>query len=239
MLTSHARRWALLPAALVLSLVTSGGAFAAQQPDGDQAIGSAQIASALEFLEEHGVDAATRDALGAKLEAGEMWDSYWPERAVSTTTETTTTEIRTTTHFPDGSIAVSTVPNLEGIASATRTGGISPYVVFVGGCTFTSAGSYGGYWKNCRADNNTGVLRIYFYFNYKNIKQDGNVITDYSVGGGHSVGGSLTDWGWQPGGNGKQMKRYATNTLVGGIGSKVVYITVTVSGNTATLSANF
>lgn len=64
----------------------------------------------------------------------------------------------------------------------------------VHGCTYSSAGAYGGYWNNCSADVNLGIVRMGFKFNYQNIKEQGSKITWYGNYFKHYLGVTLSNF---------------------------------------------
>ena len=148
-----------------------------------------------EWFDSYGVDSDTVNQLIAKFEHGIMWDSMkYGNNPVSSSRQIINDYIQVIDTYADGSIIVSTISNLDGIKEqaldSADGSGISLYSV--SGCSYTSGGNYAGYWKNCIADVNLGLLGMGFTFDYQNIKDQGSTITGYRNYYHHVYGGSLT-----------------------------------------------
>ena len=150
------------------------------------------------FLVEHGVTKQKSAELIRRFQQGEMWDSLNPEVVPVARTESRRGAfIQVVLEYPDGSIAVTTTSDLMAaqqltLKSGDTSRGILPTSVY--GCTYKTAGSYGGYWKYCTADVNLAVIRMGFKFDYQNIKELGSKITWYGDYFKHYVGASLSNF---------------------------------------------
>lgn len=185
-----------------------------------------------DFLTDYGVSPENRAQLISKFQTGEAWDSL-TGIPVSTDTFKQGFDVVTVDTYADGSISVSTAPDLEAIAQESASDSLARSVH---GCSF-SGSNYAGYWNNCMADVNQGVIRLYFTFDYQNVRDQGAKITAYRNAGHHVVGATIA-----PGGFARQSNtavRYnATVNYYGGIGSQSVWIQANVSGNQASTTSN-
>lgn len=192
-LLSIARRTA---AALALTLVVSLTGMATPAVAGEGFSGSAGVLSVDEvnqlrsMMTENGIDAATREALLAKIQRGELWDSLRPD--VSPVTEVTTLDAQyavTRSVYPDGSIAISTVSRPT--AGGTIEGGASPDGVT--GCQVTTVPGLASFYKNCKADVNLLTIRMGFYFDFERVNGVGAKITAWRGRFHHCIGCVLSD----------------------------------------------
>jgi hypothetical protein len=133
-----------------------------------------QVAQLRSLLAENGVDAATSEALVAKMQRGELWDSFRPD--VAPVSEVTTLDGQytvTRSVYPDGSVVISTVSRPTD--GGTIQGGATPEGVT--GCQLTYVPGYAAYYKNCKADVNLVAIRMGFYFDFERINGVGAKIT--------------------------------------------------------------
>lgn len=183
-------------AAALISIALLGAPVAAhaettEESDGVHSIGETELRS---FLSKYDVNEPTQEALMKKLEAGQTWDSI-NASSVPTDVEEKAVgrDIETVSTFMDGSITVDTAPDFEG--DVEKANDDSPSRIeaqAVKQCKFKKAGSYGGYWTNCKATQNSGIIGMSFRFNYQNIKQSGAKITKYGNGDFHIFGGTIS-----------------------------------------------
>jgi hypothetical protein len=134
----------------------------------------------------YGVDQATQDQLIAKLEGGIVWDSLTegaePVAIVERDVADATERIET---YADGSVVVTS------LEKPTDVTGISGRAL-EWGCTFVSAGSNGGYYKNCDVTVNFVIITQGFMVDYENLKGS-NMITDFWGYHHVIVGGALNN----------------------------------------------
>lgn len=195
------------------------------------------------FLSKYDVSQPTQDALLKKLEAGQAWDSI-SESSPPTDVEEKSVgrDIETVSTFKDGSITVETAPDFEGDVEKANNGSPSKIEAqAVKQCKFKKAGSYGGYWTNCKATQNSGIVGMSFRFNYQNIKQSGAKITKYGNGDYHIFGGTISKLKFKK--TSSKTVRYSghAKATAGGVTvlNKSVYLQVKVSGNKATTTHRF
>lgn len=141
----------------------------------------------------YGVNEEVAVGLLDKFQQGYLLDSMKPDAVpISSVKSVHGTEIEVIETYEDGSIVVSTVPNLDGIKNAATDNAIQ--LRSVSGCTFSSGGAYAGYWKNCVASENLIVVRMGFTFDYETIRDRGSRITGYRSYFHHIIGGSLSNF---------------------------------------------
>lgn len=157
-----------------------------------EVLDDSQRAELVSFFEENGVTAEVQQSLLQKLESGEVWLSL-TEGAVPVSEAVTVEgdlEVTRST-YADGSVAVQGVSAAAGeVVTPASPGQIAPRAVRA--CSY-SGSTYGGYWKNCVADVNLGVVRMQFNFDYENVQGSGAKITRYWNQSHHVVGGAMTN----------------------------------------------
>ncbi len=189
----------------------------------------------LGFYNEYDVSPEIAQSVIRNLERGNLPDSDDGAAPVRVTARPEGDTVVRISSFADGSISVSEAPDLHAVAKAGGSGSVAPFSV--SGCTYSSAGSYGGYWKNCVARHRTALLTLAFRFSYSSIKDEGSKVYDYCCAEHISVGGSFTE--------GKFVRlrqdvvRYeGTYTVYGGAGSFTRWMQVLANGTTAWTEMN-
>lgn len=158
-----------------------------EQPTDTSAYSERELDTIREFLEENKVSTVDQDLLIAKLRNGETWDSLIPGRIPrEITTKRRDSKVYSISRFADGSLIVSTIDDLE----ARAQNEFIPFGVY--GCSF-SGSTYAGYWRDCKADANYGLLRLGFSFNYENVRGVGSRITSYHTPFFFGVGASMSN----------------------------------------------
>ncbi|WP_211587774.1 hypothetical protein [Mobiluncus mulieris] len=157
---------------------------------------SQELSVIAEFVS-YGVEKNTAQTLVKKYKSGHMLDSLNPDvQPVKIVHRYRGEVVEVLRTYPDGSISVGTSPNLEvvktkSLLSHTQS---TSQLRSVYGCTFTSGGHYGGYWRNCTADENLIVVRMGFTFDYETVNGQGSKITSYGNYFHHIFGGSLSNF---------------------------------------------
>jgi len=170
-----------LAVAMSGSLLLAGPAIA-DTGDVVNPLSSSDESQVRDYFDQYGVAPAVQDDLIWSFKTGDAWDAFQPgAEPVSTTVQTTDLTENTIKTYADGSIAVTEVEIPTAVNSNSRAWG----------CTFTSAGTYGGYWKNCDVTVNLGVISQGFHLNYENIQGGGAKITSYDRYHHFIVGGAL------------------------------------------------
>jgi len=169
---------------------TAGAATAATPPEGGavNALTSEEVSQLETFFNENGVSPDVQSTLISKFEAGVPWDSLTEGKTpTSTQTKTSGKNLVTTSVFQDGSIVVETAPNFSKPASD------EPVLRGVTNCQYTSGGAYAGYWNNCNAYVNKGVIGMGFDFDYEYTRGVGSSITGYRNYSNFIIGGALAN----------------------------------------------
>lgn len=139
------------------------------------------------FLNAYDVPEAQQDSLLRKLHSGDAWDSMTPgAEPIATETRPERDLVTTVERYSDGSITVSSVSATPTDDSVLQARGVSQ-------CQRSGSAGYGYSYTNCFADVNRGVVRMYFYFNWSNIKGASPTITRYWGRGYHLIGGAFSN----------------------------------------------
>lgn len=179
------------------------------------------------FFDEYGVANSVADALIEALENGRPWLSL---------TETAE-PVESRTYVDKGfDVTVETFADGSIVARKTQTAGPAPNTLSragarVYGCQVTRAPGYAQYSRNCVADNNWGVIRMYFNFNWEHIKHSPPKITRYWNYQYHIVIGSLSNHRWVK--NSNQDVRYVADGRVPGAFTATIHVGVKVGSGTA------
>lgn len=156
-------------------------------PSNCSAISEDEYFSIKYFLEANNVDSNTSNILMQNLCNGVEWDSMKTgQTPISVERTYMNDRLIETSRYSDGSLLVSDTPIFVQQANDDSRA--------VSGCSYTRAGNYAAYWKNCTASYNWGVYTLFFTFNYSLTKDIGSRIDSYSAPG-HSAVGNITDVG--------------------------------------------
>lgn len=231
-------------AALIsLALLGAPSAAEASIPNEDSADHSVSEGDLRAFLGKYDVQKSTQDKLMKKLETGQTWDSMEQGSSPTEVEEKTVGRtVETVNRFNDGSVTVTTAPDFEGDVERARQGSTAQLdAQAVKSCSFKKAGSYGGYWTNCKATQNNGTIGLSFRFNYQNIKGKGSKITKYGNGDYHLFGGTISGLKFKK--TSSKTVRYSGHAKASLNGvtilNKSIYLQVKVSGNTAKTTHRF
>lgn len=229
----HTRRQLLRSLLVVLAMVAAL-VVPVTSANGASGLTAEDSANMRAWFADYGVTAAAQSYLTSKVGRGELLDSDRNVPPVRTEATRTGQVIRTVRTYPDGSISVSEVSDLKSIAKAKSNGGLSPRSV--SSCVYTSGGTYGKYWDNCIAREDTATLRLAFRFNYR-ADSAGTRITSACCEESQAYGGSFTE-GRLTALN-SQTRRYSgTFVYYSGIASLTRWMQVRVSGVSAWIEHN-
>lgn len=190
----RSQRLFVTAAAAVLALMLSAGGASASTTvdpgsDGGELSGP-ELVQLREFFDDYGVSEATQEALILSLESGEVWQSLAPGAKPVTEKSSIQGGIQTTVAtYADGSIAVSRVSAPQ--KHVAPPGEVVPLSVY--GCSTSGSSGYAWYYTNCVADVNLGIIRMYFNFDWENVRGFTPKITRYWNYQYHIIGGALSN----------------------------------------------
>lgn len=144
------------------------------------------------YLMSHGVSEENALRAAEKYESGAIMDADRGDVFPASVQQGSGVDvIERTMIFPDGSVRVEEVSNLQAAKErGQRAGGAMP--ASVSGCSYRSGGNYAGYWRNCFARASTWQKSLHVYFDYSNVRGRGVRIDRYHGAGGSASSGSLS-----------------------------------------------
>ncbi|MEV8214636.1 hypothetical protein [Leifsonia sp. NPDC077715] len=137
------------------------------------------------YWTQHGVSAATQEALLAGIERGELPDSFTGATPVSESTIETPTSIEKVSTYADGSVSSAGV-NAHRVPSQAA---VAPRGII--NCTVSSGSGYRTF-SNCRVEGTNGNVSVWFTATYTLVQGAGDYISNKTAAAASSAPGTST-----------------------------------------------